>query len=121
LGCPHPAPARQSRSIRAARRGLVVERRLEHGLETAGVAHDDDLLHGRHLPGQTLEQWQQIFVDEDDPIFGMVDNVLEIGWRQPQVESMEHRSHARNRIVKFEVAVGVPAKTADAITGLDAQ
>jgi hypothetical protein len=51
----------------------------------------------------------------------MVDDIFEIGGREPQVESMQNRPHTRYCIVEFEVSVRVPAKTGDPIPWRDAK
>ena len=52
--------------------------------------------------------------------FGVVDDVVQIGIGQPHVQRVQHRAHARGRVVRLEMARAVPHERADAVADHDA-
>ena len=102
-----------------AKQRVVVER----GPERRGVAGalDDDVLHGRELVTDLGEQGDHGGIDDDHPVFGMVDHVGQLVGEQPDVQGVQHRPHARHGQVGLEMGLVVPHERADAVALFDAE
>ena len=87
----------------------------------ARVVEHDHRLHARDAPGELLDQGQQVGVDEDHPVLGVVDDVGELVGREPGVEGVQHPPAARHAEVGLEVAVVVPRQRGDRGAALDAE
>jgi hypothetical protein len=70
---------------------------------------------------QLFEEGQQVFVDADYRVFGVVDDVLEVGRTQPQIERVQHRAHARDSVINLEMAKAVPGESGHAVARRDSQ
>ena len=70
-----------------------------------------------HLAGHQLhhfgQQRQEIGMDEDHIIFGMVDGIGNLRRRQPDVDCMQHCTNHWHRKETFEIAVCVPVHDSD--------
>ena len=64
---------------------------------------------------------QQVEVDEDHLVLGMVGDIGDVLGRQPRVERVQHRADAGNAEIELEMAIGVPGDGADPVAELDAQ
>ena len=119
--------------IEGRRPGILVKilklepvRRLFHHLVIAGdegqialrlrrciVAKKDQ----PHLAGHQLhhfgQQRQEIGMDEDHIILGMVDGIGDLRRRQPDVHGMQHSAHHRHCEKCLEIAVRVPVHDSD--------
>ncbi|MNT22939.1 hypothetical protein D3C72_1583410 [compost metagenome] len=62
---------------------------------------------GREFFLQRLDQRRKRQVEEQDPVFRMVDDVFEMLRRQPRVDRVQHGAKAHYREVQFEMAIGV--------------
>ena len=60
-------------------------------------------------------------VGEYHGVPGMADDVADLLGRQPDVEGVHHRTHARNGKVRLLVLLGVPGEGGHPVAGLDAQ
>ena len=49
----------------------------------------------------------------------MVDDVLQIGGGQTDVQGMEHATHAGHALVEFQVAVVIPHEAGNAVASVD--
>jgi hypothetical protein len=67
------------------------------------------------------EQRQQRPVDDDGPVFRVVDDVRDLPGGEPDVDRMQHRAHARHGVVRLQVSLVVPAEGADPVAGADPQ
>ena len=102
--------------------GLVVEQLAELVLgQRLPVRDVDDVLDRRELPGQLVQDRDQRLVDEDQLVVGVLDYEFEVFWEEAQVEGVEHRAHAGDRVVELQVPVVVPAEGGDAVAVLDPQ
>ena len=70
---------------------------------------------------QLLDQGQKRQIKEQEPVFGVVDDVDELLGEQARVDGVADRAAPRNAVVQLQVAVGVPGQGPDSVAGLDAQ
>ena len=68
-----------------------------------------------------LDDRQQVEVDEDDLVFGVVGDIGDMLGRQPRIERVQHRADAGDAEIELEMAIGVPGDGADPVAELDAQ
>ncbi len=109
-----------------SREELLVAQDLDVGgggreLARVAVAHHDVALDGRELARDLGEQWDEVVVDEDEAVGGVVGDVRELLREQAEVERVEHRADGRHPEVGLEVLLGVPRERADAVPRLDAE
>ena len=64
---------------------------------------------------------QQVDIDKDRLVLGMVGDVGDVVGRQPRVDRMEHRAQTGNAEIELEMAMGVPGERAHPVAELDAQ
>ena len=79
------------------------------------------MAHALHLRQQLLDGRQQVQVDEEELILGVIDDVDDLLGKEARVDRVADRAHAGNAVVQLEVAVAVPGQRADAVADLDAQ
>ena len=79
-----------------------------------------DSLHGGNAPGQGFEQRQRVRIRDDDLILGVVDDVLQIMRREPDVQRVQHRAHAGHGVVRLQMPRTVPHEGAHPVTDVDA-
>ena len=58
-------------------------------------------------------------IDEEHLVGGVVDHEGELFGEEAQVEGVEDRAHAGDRVVEFEVAIIVPGERTDTVARLD--
>ena len=85
------------------------------------IGHDHDVLHGLEVGPHALDDRQQVEIDEDHLILGMVGDVGHMVGRQTRIDGVQHGAQAGDAEIELEMAMGVPSKGADAIAELDAQ
>ena len=79
------------------------------------VADDDEALDRLQLVDHACEHRHERVVDDHDLVLGVVDDVRELLGEQPDVQRVQHRAEARDREVRLEVLLRVPAERADAV------
>ena len=62
----------------------------------------------------------RVVMRDDDLVVAMVDDVRELLGEEPDVERVEHRTHARDREIGLHVLLVVPHERADPIARLEA-
>jgi len=67
------------------------------------------------------QQRDQRRVDDDDPVLGVVHDVDQLLGKQPQVQCVQHRAHARHGQVRHQVLGVVPHERADPFVAGHAQ
>ena len=60
-------------------------------------------------------------IEEDQPVFRMVDDVRELVEEEPGIDRVDDRFHPGHRVIELEVAIPVPGERADALAGRDAE
>ena len=70
---------------------------------------------------QLFHERQEGQVEEDQPVFRMVDDVRELVEEEPRVDRVDDRLHPRHRVIELEVAVPVPGERADALAWRNAE
>jgi hypothetical protein len=85
------------------------------------VGHDHDVLHGLEVLPHALDDRQQVEVDEDRLVLGVIGDVGDVLGRQPRVDGVQHGADAGDAEIELEVAIGVPGDGAHRIAELDAQ
>jgi hypothetical protein len=104
--------------------GLLEELLVAQGAGQAAVVpvpHHDEAAHAGEAGRELREGGRERVVDEDDPVLGVVDDVLDLLREQPDVDRVQHRAEARDGEVELEVALGVPAEGRDPVPRSDAQ
>ena len=96
---------------------LVRERLAKTGHRSR--ADHDHLLDARALIDHRREQWRERVVDDDHAILRVIDDLRQLRRWQPEVEGVQHRSHAGDGEVRLEVLLVVPAERGHAIAGDD--
>ncbi len=138
-----PRLARRSRSVAKAGGGVLVEvrpfRRLGcpghqgfvamqgnfrgqgPGLHLLRLGQNHD---GAQDVGQfgrdRLDDWHEAGVGEEHAVFGMADDVDDVGGRKAGVDGVADRADAGDGVVELEVAVAVHGQRADAVAEFDA-
>ena len=85
------------------------------------VGHDHDMLHRLQLLPHAFDHGDQVEVDEDHLVFGMVGDIGDMLGRQPRIDGVQYRADAGDAEIELEMAVGVPGDGADPVAELDAQ
>ena len=111
--------------IRVGRSGqhrlvLAVERDLRCRLCPV-VGDEDNLLDGGQLVPDRFQQGQEVLVDKDDLVLGVVHRVEDLLRRKPPVLGVQDRLHHGDGEEALHVAVAVIVKDADDIPFPDAQ
>ncbi len=96
-------------------------RDLGRGRHVGAVGHDHDVLHRLEMGPHALDDRQQVEVDEQDLVLGVVGDVGDMLGCEPRIEGVQHRADAGNAEIELEMAVGVPGDGADPVAELDAQ
>ena len=65
--------------------------------------------------GERLQDREEVLVDEDDPVLGVVDDVLEIAGPEPDVHGVQHGADRRDRVIELEVPPAVPHERRDPV------
>ena len=94
---------------------------LARGRHVGAVGHHHDMLHGLELADHALDDRQQVEVDKDDLVFGVVGDVGHMLGREARVQGVQHGAEAGDAEIELEMAVGVPGNGADPVAELDAQ
>jgi hypothetical protein len=102
--------------------GLVVHRVRQVGVPVLepGFGRNDDALDAGHAALELLEQRQDVGIDDDHLVLGVIDDVLEVVIRQADVQGVQHRAHARGGMVGLQMARAVPHERADPVADADA-
>ena len=102
---------------------LVVVRdpgvRRDFGVGAVGQHHP--VPHLRQFPGTRPDPREQPAVDEHHVVLGVVDDVLEVLRREPDVDRVQHPLGGRHGEVELQVAAGVARERPDARAGRDPQ
>ncbi len=85
------------------------------------VRQRDPRRHAGAMRRELLDERQKRQVEEDQPVFRVVDDVRELVEEEPRVDRVDDRFHPRHGVVELEVAVPVPGERADALAGHDAE
>jgi hypothetical protein len=64
---------------------------------------------------------KQVFINEDNLVFGMIDDVYEMMYRQPEVDGMKNSSITWNTKVKLEMTMVIECNACHPVTALDTQ
>ena len=95
--------------------------RGEGGGEVSVTGHDDEVLHRLQFGNQRLQYGDEVWVDEDDLVFGMVDYVDQVLGEQPDVYRVEHRTHGWRGEIDLQMPVGVPGECPHPVSGAHSQ
>jgi hypothetical protein len=102
---------------------LVVDEPGQPG--AVAVAVHDEMAEGlEFIPAgrqHRSEDRRQAGVGEQHGVLGMADDVSDLLRRQPDVDGVHHRTHARNGEVRLLMLLVIPAKGGDPVAPLDAQ
>ena len=79
------------------------------------------MLHGLEVLPYAFDDRQQVKVDEEDLVLGVVGDIGDMLGREARVEGVQHGADAGDAEVELEMAIGVPGDGADAVAELDAQ
>ena len=85
------------------------------------VGHRHDVAHALHLRQQLLDGREQVEVDEEELIVGVVDDVDDLLGEEPRVVRVADRAHAGDAVVELEVTVAIPGQRTDPVADLDAE
>jgi len=85
------------------------------------IGQDHKFLNGSELIRHRGQQGNQIFIDKDYFIFGVVDHVNQLIGEEPQIDGMQYRPAAGYSKIELKMAVIVPGKRTNPIAGLDIQ
>ena len=83
--------------------------------------HQYDPALRRELRRQPLDQRDKARIDEKQPVRGMIDDVDDLFIEEPRVDRVADCADAGDRVIKLEMAKGVPGERPDAVAGLDSQ
>ncbi len=93
---------------------LVVQRaRMDAGVRR--VLHDDHVLDRLEVLADGFEGGPAGGVHDQDFVAGVVDDVGDVGGREPDVDGVQHGPHARRGEVDLEMAVRVPREGSDPV------
>jgi hypothetical protein len=84
-----------------------------------GLGHDDIFLDCLELIFKRFNQEINIFVNEKNAVFGVINDVYQIFGGQPYIEGVQNSTHAGNAKVKFHMAMIVQRKRGDPVTLFD--
>ena len=85
------------------------------------VAHLHPALHGWACWRNRFDQWRKCAVEKHHGVFRVVDDVNQLLREQSGVQGVHHRTHARHRIVNFNMAIAVPGQSGNVFTLLNTQ
>ena len=85
------------------------------------VGHGDEMLDRLQLGCQRSDQSREGDVEEQHPVFGMVDDVDDLLGEEPRVDGVHHRAGTRHPVIEREVTVAVPGQRGHPVRRLDAQ
>ncbi len=86
-----------------------------------GRADDDDGLDGRNERANLLPERQQRFVDQQELVLRVIDDVGELLGVEAEVEGVEDAADERDGEIGLEVRAVVPGERGDAVAGDDAE
>jgi hypothetical protein len=84
------------------------------------VGHRDPRVHRRARGGERFDERRERRVEKDAAICGVIDDVAELLGKKSRIDRVDHRAHARDRVVQLEVPVAVPGERGNAIAVDDA-
>ena len=94
--------------VAAWRQELFIGKQVgDIGRRVLFIAHQDKVLHRLQRRPQRLDERKERQIEEQQPIFGVVEDVLQLLGEQARVDGVQHRADARDRVVQLQVAVGV--------------
>uniref|UniRef100_A0A0N4ZXM1 LigA n=1 Tax=Parastrongyloides trichosuri TaxID=131310 RepID=A0A0N4ZXM1_PARTI len=110
--------------------GHVAEDLLQHRLiglgvrqlglrHVGGVGHHNDPLDCRTVRQDGFEQRHEGQIGEDDPVFGVVDDVGQLLGEQARVQGVAHRADPHDAVPGLDVVGGVPGQGGDPVARLD--
>ena len=74
------------------------------------IRKGDDVADTRDLVSNLIEDRQQRSIAENHVILGVVDDVAELIFTEPQVQRMQNRPVGRHREIDLKMAMRVPAE-----------
>src|SRR5207248_9300904 len=83
--------------------------------------HRDPALHALACGSEPFDERHERQVEKAVAILCMIDYERDLIGKQAWIDGVDHRAHARDRVVKLEVAIAVPRERADAIARLHAK
>ena len=103
----------------AGHQRLVVQQLAQLVLrDRAAVVEDDDLAHRGDLARDLVEQRDQRPVHEEHAVVSVPDRELQLVGEEAQVQRVEDRPHAGDRVVELEVSVVVPGERRNPVARL---
>lgn len=100
---------------------LIAETAGKLGREVCAVRHRHQMLDGGKIRPQLLNEIGEGDVEQQHPIFGVVDDVVDLLGKQARIDGVQHRADAGYSEVELHVTMGVPGERRDAIARPDAQ
>ena len=79
------------------------------------------MLHRLQLVLDRLDDRHQVFLDEQDLVFRVVEDIGEMMQGKPEVRRVQHRPHAGNAEIQFKVALVVQRDARHPVAPLDAE
>ncbi len=79
------------------------------------------MLHRLQLSGYFLNGGKQIFIDKEEPVPAVVDDMGEVFGKKAHIDGMQNRAAAGYGEIKLQVAVGVPGQGTDRVPPFYAQ
>ena len=79
------------------------------------------MANARHFGEELQQQGQEVGVDENHLILGVLCDIGQLGRVQSQVQRVQHRAHAGDSEVRGDVVGAVPAQGRDDVTTADAK
>ena len=73
-----------------------------------GIAQQHDLLARCDAAPELLDEGQEVAVDQNYVVLGVIDRVQDLLGREARVDVAQHRAHHGHRKEALEIAVGVP-------------
>jgi hypothetical protein len=75
----------------------------------------DEIFDGGQLRRDRLDDRQGRAIDEEEPIFSVVDDVDELLGKKPGIDGVEHVAHSWRRVEHLEMTVGIPRQRSDPV------
>ena len=119
-----------SRLLVKAAPGHIARRLLQHRLigfglrqlglrHVSGVGHDNDALDRRAMRQNGFQQRHEGQIGEDDPVFGVVDDVGQLFREQARVQGVAHGPYPHDAVPGLDMVGGVPGQRCDPVARLD--
>jgi len=87
-----------------------------------GAIGEDDVAADPGRPRrEPLDQRQEAGIEEQQPIFGVVDDVLDLLREEARIDRVQNRPHSGHAVVQLHMPITVPGQRRDPLTGADAK